>query len=427
MSNSNKNNVTRNDYTPVLKTAMGGGDFGRSQADTLRQQIISRYTDPSRGMSVTPRGTTYPSIGGSYNPVEAGGPTVQGGTSQGGADFSLKGSSNPNPGAELSSSTGDGWFNLPGGGYQGDSYLGSGASYLSGIGSPDFGAAKAGYQKFADTGGINRGDWADAQAGYKDFAGGGGVDARALRERATAQIPAFYQNFKQSAQRRANVQGGYSPGFDAQQAEMARQAGREGFQASRQVEGDIADKVQAGREFGIAGQGNLATTIAGMEQSGKLSGLGGLTSIAGQEGSLGLQRAGLASGIDYNRANLAESARRGDMGAQLQLQQMWQQGGQQQNAGLMDLYRSAPGDVGQNMNTYLQGLGGIGGNLQDNRSWWDKYGRYVTGAAGAVGGAFVGGPAGAMAGYGLGSRLGPQENQPNGQGDYYANSGGANA
>lgn len=106
------------------------------------------------------------------------------------------------------------------------------------------------------------GDSGSARGTFEDFSKTGGVDATGLRNRATAQIPAFFEQFKAGAQRRANTQGGYSPGFDAQQADMARSAGREGFNASRQVEGDIADKIQSGRALGaqgLMGLGNMET------------------------------------------------------------------------------------------------------------------------------------------------------------------------
>jgi hypothetical protein len=258
-----------------------------------------------------------------------------------------------------------GWFNLPD----------------VGGGGGDFGAAKSGYQNFANTGGINRGDWDPALGSYKNFINTGGLgesDKEALRARATSMIPSFYDAYKRNAERRSNVQGGYSPGFDAQMAELGRAKAREGFNASRQVEGDILDRVLQGKQFGTSGYGNLASTIAGMEQSGKLAGLGGLKDIAGTEASLGEARAGR------------------NLSAQMGLAEMFQRGGLASAEGLSNLYRSAPGDVGQNMQAWLEAMRGKTGNELGNigtrtgikdQSWFD-YLPQILGTGSAIAGGF---------------------------------------
>lgn len=261
-----------------------------------------------------------------------------------------------------------GWFDIPGMG-------GGGGSANS---------SRAGYQKFADTG--NAEDYAKAQAGYDEFARTGGVDATALRQRATAIIPSFYDAYKRNAQNRASIQGGYSPGFDEQMAEIGRQQGREGFNASRQVEGDIADKVQAGREWGIGGQSSIANALSG----NKLSGLGGLTNLDQFDASLGESRAARQSA------------------QQLQAAQLYQQNRQNAASGLQSLYSSTPGDVGLDYQTYLQGMGGrtagVGNNIgqrsqiRDYNFWRDT----LPGLAGAAGGAVAGmGGGGQSSGGGL--------------------------
>lgn len=271
-----------------------------------------------------------------------------------------------------------------------------------GGGVPDYSASKAGYQKFADTGGINRGDFDEAKGSFSNFINTGGIgegEAQALRARATSGIPAFYDAYKRNASRRRSVQGGYSPGFDAQQAEIGRQAGREAFQASRQVEGDIADKRQQGRMFGTTGSANLAGTINQMEQSGKLAGLGGLKGISDSEGSFG------------------EAAANRKQQLQLALQDMYMKDQGERAQGLQSLYSSAPGAVGQSYNALLNSLQGMdSSNLQNlglrlnspgaqDRRWED--------AIGPIGNLLMagGGIATGFGGFGGGSQMGGRLNQ----------------
>lgn len=159
------------------------------------------------------------------------------------------------------------------------------------------------------------GDTGSARGTYENFSQTGGVDATALRQRATAQIPSFYAAYKSNAARRANTQGGYSPGFDAQQAEIGRQAGREGFNASRQVEGDIADKVMQGRlagASGLMGLGGMETQNNQFNTSGQFSAAEGNANrrqSAGQfDAGMGLDWARLGQqdrqfGADFNEGN----------------------------------------------------------------------------------------------------------------------------
>ena len=225
MGNSNNGNRTKVDqerqradreYQPYTDSARGGpnGDFGAGRANELRDRTLAGYSG-----------------GGGYNPQSY---TPQGGNGE-----------RYNPRS----------YNPQGGG--GEKY--SSASYNPSSYNPSDG--RSSYGGDANWNNSLLGDTGSARSTYENFSSNGGVDATALRNRATAQIPGFYDQFKQAASRRASTQGGYSPGFDAQQAEIGRQAGREGFNASRQVEGDIADKVMQGRLAGAAG----LTGLGGME------------------------------------------------------------------------------------------------------------------------------------------------------------------
>lgn len=309
---------------------------------------------------------------------------------------SYTGNNNFMPGGLTPNSSG--WFDLSGGG------TGATGTNSSGFGSAaggDFSSAKKGYQGFADTGGINRGDFSPALDSYKNFMNNGGLgesEADALRARATSQIPSFYNNYKQALSRRSNVQGGYSPGFDSQMAEIGRQAGREGFNASRQVEGDIVDKRLAGRQFGTSGYGSLMSDITGKEQTGKLAGLGGLTNIGGME----QQNNQFNAGLGETRANRNQAM-------QQFLMDQYQSGGKANAAGLQGLRSSSDATLNNTNSNFLGGLSGMSGNdlqnlamrlgIHDTSFLTDVLPRLI-GAGGTIASGF-GNPAGASSGGGL--------------------------
>lgn len=261
-----------------------------------------------------------------------------------------------------------GWFDLP-------NEPGGGGGAAGG----DYSSAKKGFQSFADTGGVNRADFNPALDSYKNFISTGGVgesEANALRARATAQIPAAFTALKNNLARRNSVQGGYSPGYDEQTAALGRDTAREGFQASRQVEGDIVDKRLQGRMFGTAGYGNLQSDITGKEQSGKLAGLSGLKGIGDSE----QQNSQFNAGLGETRA--ARNQR-----AQLELQGMFQHGRETGAAGLSSLYNTTSGNelnARNNMSsTALQNIMARLG-IKDARLM-DYLGSILSGAGGVAG------------------------------------------
>lgn len=229
----------------------------------------------------------------------------------------------------------------------------------AGGGGADFGSAKAGFQRFADTGG--RENFDEALGGYRTMAGGHVPNADAIRYRATSAIPSFYDKYKTNLARRANVQGGYSPGFDSQTAEIGRQAGREAFNASRMAEADIADRQSDAMKFGISGIGNISSMI----NSGQLSGLSGLKDIAATEGSLAESAAGRNQGMQQFLMGLKGQSQRDAI------------------AGKEAMYRGDRGEMSDFLSKYLQAISGRSGtalqnlgtrsNIQD-RSWMDLIG-----------------------------------------------------
>lgn len=324
-------NEPSNMYRDYIKGAGGDADFARNNSRNLRQSILDQYGNGNGG---------------------------------------LNSMMNVNPNSS-------GWFDLPQ-----DEYNFSGVGHASG---GDFSKAKDTYGMFADTG--NAGDFEEALGGYRDFAGSGGVDATALRRRSTAQIPTFYNQYKQAAQRRSNVQGGYSPGFDAQQAELGRQAGREGFEASRQVEGDIAEMTQRGRMFGISGMGDIAGRISG----NRLSGAGGLTDIGGYEQSNNQFNAG----IDQFNAGMGENINARRQGQQMDLAKMFQSGNQYSAAGRRGVYDADREDLAGASGRQLAGIGGLSqdqlqrlyyqlAKKNSNKIDWSKWAGMGAGALAAI-------------------------------------------
>lgn len=338
MGNKNKQNVqtglnrqsTRNtaDYGSFLDRVRSERPGVLGRESQLWQGAVDRYTDPNRGMSVTPTGA-------------------------------------------------GGWFNLPGGGVGQNTAGGGGGSQFSG-------SARGGYEKLAETGGINREDWKESQDLYRRSATGYVPGAENLRYRATSMVPAFYDQYKNQLARRANTQGGYSPGFDAQMAEIGRQAGREGYDASRKAEADIADRAIQQMQFGTTGLSNIAGTMNELGQRGTIAGLGGMTDIDALQAQYGEAAAG---------RNLA--ANKYDQDAQLELQRMWQQGQQFGATGMTNLYGTTPGESSMLNDVELRGMGdrernelanlGISANMNQGH-WWDSLGGIgsIVGGVGSV-------------------------------------------
>lgn len=219
------------------------------------------------------------------------------------------------------------------------------------------------------------GDTGSARGTYEDFSKTGGVDATAMR-RANTMIPAFYDAYKQSAARRANTQGGYSPGFDAQQAEIGRQAGREGFNSARQTEGDIARLTQSGRlagAGGLLGLGNMETENNQFNTSGAFNAAEGNANRRQSAGQFD-------RGMGLEEANFNEGRRRYNQ------------------SGLDDVYGRDRDDYYRNMDNYLQGASGRSNNAQGligNRteptSRWGAIGKGLLGA-GTTALGMMGGP-----------------------------------
>ena len=114
--------------------------------------------------------------------------------------------------------------------------------------NPEYDALKSGYSEFAKTGGFNPQQLA------------------ALRARGVSPIRAVYSDAQQQVSRQKSLAGGYSPGFAATTAKMAREKAGQLSEATTNVEASLADRVQQGKLSGLSGLAGIGEARAGREQ-----------------------------------------------------------------------------------------------------------------------------------------------------------------
>lgn len=149
--------------------------------------------------------------------------------------------------------------------------------------------AGKGYQEFADTGGYSEKDIAD------------------LRARGISPVRAAYANAQANIERAKAIGGGYSPNYTAATAKMTRDQSQQAADATQNVNARLAEDIR----------------------SGKLAGLGGLTSVGGTMGGLSLQdadrilKANMANqGADIATQTLSEQARQNKIQNQMGVRNM---------------------------------------------------------------------------------------------------------
>jgi hypothetical protein len=130
-----------------------------------------------------------------------------------------------------------------------------------------------------------------AMQGYSGFADTGGFssdDLTNMRSRALSPVQSVYNNMQNEMSRQKNIQGGYSPNFNAASAKMRAGTSQQMSDVLQQVNGEIAR----------------------MQQQGKLSGLQGLGGLSaadtefGQNAQIANQQAGLQAGLANQRASM---------------------------------------------------------------------------------------------------------------------------
>lgn len=181
-----------------------------------------------------------------------------------------------------------------------------------------------------------------------------------IRQAGTRIIPSFFANLRNQMRTAQNATGGYSPGYGASAAAMARDAARQSQDAALDTELGISDRVRTGK---LTGANSLNEMFMG--------GMGGASDLEKAVVQADLASKGLDLQSKTAGAGLYGDAGRLALGAA---------------GGLTDLRQSVPGealayenlsrgygsDIGQNL--------GQRANYNPNQSWFDKYGMPVLNA-----------------------------------------------
>jgi len=248
-------------------------------------------------------------------------------------------------------------------------------------------------QKFASTGGLSPEDLAQIRRPlFEEFERTGGYsdkDLGNIRARSNAGISSTYQAMQDKMARDRIGQGGFMPGLSSANFKLARQSAQDIGTNRRNTEVDIANQVRSGRMdaaktiagnqlalqpiknqatlsgYGTAGQldlGKNAQIDSAMEAAGRL-GLGRQSQIdaameaaagidTGLQDSINRTRLGAAGGLqqeDLGRASIGASsaAAQAALNAANERFLISERNSNMNtgNAGLADLYRSAPGEL----------------------------------------------------------------------------------
>jgi len=137
---------------------------------------------------------------------------------------------------------------------------------------------------------------ANAMQGYTGFSQTGGYspqDLQDIRARAVSSVRSQYQTAMDNLSRQKNIQGGYSPNYDAALAQMTRQQSYNTADALTNANAQIAQMVQQGKLAGLQGMGSLGAENAQLgltaqqaALAGKLNALSGGTSLYGTNPAL---------------------------------------------------------------------------------------------------------------------------------------------
>ncbi len=204
-----------------------------------------------------------------------------------------------------------------------------------------YGSAIGGYQNFADTGGFSE------------------EEKTNFLRRASAPVAAMYARQKDEMGRRLALQGGYSPGFSTSAARLTRQG------------------AQAGAEAALGANVDLATQL----RTGKLAGLGGLTTTAQAQG--GLERD--VSGAELQREQIKTNNAIAQIGLERDLSTGRLRGLELMN----DTERISIANTLAQMGVRQDEINSLLGVSGQKKDIWDKIG-VVGEAAKNVGGAIAG-------------------------------------
>lgn len=152
-----------------------------------------------------------------------------------------------------------------------------------------------------------------ASSGYQNFAATGGItpqQQQLTRVQAQQGVAGLYDSMKQNLDRQKAIQGGYSPGFGANEAQLARQGSASASNAVNSADLGLLQQIQQGKLAGLGGLTNIGGLYQGQvpQELGIQAQLaeakpswwqniqGGLGAIGGIGKSLGGILAGAGSG-----------------------------------------------------------------------------------------------------------------------------------
>jgi len=207
--------------------------------------------------------------------------------------------------------------------------------------------------------------------------------------RATGAVPKFYEAIQNDMDRMKGVQGGYSPGFDAQSAKIAREKTQAGQDAILNANVDLKNIKDANTRWGTEGMTASETGLQDMLTRNKLQSMGSAAGLAQARGDMDFRDAQAQRDDDYR----------------------WTFGAL---GGLQDMYGAVPGEENMYMDQINNGRqirgGQQGANLDrrmqynPNRSFMDQVGQGL-GAVAPIFSAFGGG---------FGNNRGGSRGQPGG-------------
>jgi len=258
---------------------------------------------------------------------------------------------------------------------------------------------------------------------------GGYTDAQLgdIRARSNSTLPAYYDAVRQGQNRMASIQGGNPAASAAMAARLAREQAKGMREQTLDTELGLSDRIREGKQWGAEG---------GAQAEGALQSLRTGNMISGQRGAADT-RGGMLNSIAQNMTNASQGWTQGELGLGSLIQEGRQFGTRglegiadkeaaarragaassaasnaQQRAGLqwlanfeagntmdagggmVDLYKSAPGEVDMWNRTLLGNRGqsmaeqgqAVDQRMQNNpqRSWMDTVGGLVGAAAGGM-------------------------------------------
>jgi|PlaIllAssembly_1097288.scaffolds.fasta_scaffold00017_15 hypothetical protein len=115
--------------------------------------------------------------------------------------------------------------------------------------------------------GQSLGDYSKIMGLYGNFAETGGLTPEQLqdiRSRSNAPVRSAYSNAQREMERGRSLQGGYSPGFNAATARMAREQGQLASDQSTNTEAMIAELQRSGKLAGMGGMASMYGATPGL-------------------------------------------------------------------------------------------------------------------------------------------------------------------